>query len=354
MRHLGNETWTVDDATVEYLQLRAPATSTEDRQSIIDAMKSGLLFPLLVNTCTRAELLETLLNIPCLIPTIETLLDNLLYLKPCASVMKGLLDTKTRTTVRRSYEAAFRNPSTLLVEEAEGSFRTEHSKADNAFGSSYKQLWLYSMRHFPEMIDVAPKKECGQPNPPRKEPDRWLWYNFAAMAKRLGFETAEINRVLSTNPDAAFARKMLLKARPKSCYCYDEEQFELFTSQILKMFTTAKKRSSPLDRARVIKTRDRVARRRRSGRPYEDSQSLDKHLLFKPNINDRHFLRECEEPTTYFVKRDFIASFFGIDAQDERQPTSENGTNFDDDADGNIESDNSFYDAEEGDKESSP
>ena len=91
------------------------------------------------------------------------------------------------------------------------------------------------------------------------------------MAKRLGFETAEINRVLSTNPDAAFARKMLLKARPKNCYYYDEEQFELFTSQILKMFATAKKRSSPLDRARVIKTRDRVARRRRSGRPYEDS-----------------------------------------------------------------------------------
>jgi len=68
---------------------------------------------------------------------------------------------------------------------------------------------------------------------------------------------------------------------------------------------------------------------------------------------NRRFLRECEEPTTYFVKRDFIASFFGIDAQDERQPTSESGTNLDDDAEGNIESDNSFHDAE-GDIESSP
>jgi hypothetical protein len=173
------------------------------------------------------------------------------------------------------------------------------------------------------------------------------------MTKRLDFETAEINRVLFTNLDAAFARKMLLKARSKNCYYYDEEQFELFTSQILKMFATAKKRSSLLDRARMIKTRDRVARRRRSGRPYEDSQSLDKHLLFKPNINDRHFLRECEEPITYFVKRDFIAFFFDIDIQDERQSTSESSTNFDDDADGNIESDNSFHDAEEDDIESS-
>ncbi len=40
---------------------------------------------------------------------------------------------------------------------------------------------------------------------------------------------------------------------------YDEEQFERFTSQILKMFAAAKRRSSSLDRARVIKTRDRVA-----------------------------------------------------------------------------------------------
>lgn len=82
----------------------------------------------------------------------------------------------------------------------------------------------------------------------------------------------------------------------------------------------------------------------------DDSQSLDKHLLFKPSINDRLFLRECEEPTTYFIKRDFTASF-GFDSQDERQLTSESSTNFDDDANRNTESDNSFNDVEEGDRE---
>ncbi len=276
-------------------------------------MKSELLFSLLINTCTRIELLETLLNIFCLISTIETLLNNLLYLKSCASVMKSLLNTKTRTTVRWSYETAFRNLSILFVEETEEFFRTEHSKIDTAFESFYKQLWLYSMRHFSEMINVALKKECDQSNSSRKKSNRWLWYNFVAMTKRLDFETAKINRVLFTNFDATFAKKMLFKARPKNCYYYDEEQFELFTSQILKMFVTAKKRSSSLDRARVIKTRNRVARRRRSDRSYEDFQSLNKHLLFTSNINDRHFLRECEELIIYFVKRDFIAFFFDID-----------------------------------------
>ena len=111
----------------------------------------------------RTELLETFLNISCLLFII---VNNLLYLISCASVMKNLLNTKTRTTIRRSYEAAFRNLSILFVKKTEEFFRTEHSKADNAFECCYKQLWLYSMRHFPEMIDVALKKECDQPNPP--------------------------------------------------------------------------------------------------------------------------------------------------------------------------------------------
>ncbi len=41
--------------------------------------------------------------------------------------------------------------------------------------------------------------------------------------------------------------------------CYDEERFERFATQIVKMFATARKRSSPLDHARLIKPRDRVA-----------------------------------------------------------------------------------------------
>ncbi len=40
------------------LSIRALTTSTKDRQSTIDVMKSELLFPLLINTCMRTELLE--------------------------------------------------------------------------------------------------------------------------------------------------------------------------------------------------------------------------------------------------------------------------------------------------------
>ena len=70
------------------------------------------------------------------------------------------------------------------------------------------------MRHFPEMVGMAPKKENGQPNPRVKEPNSWFWYNFAAMAKRLRFETTKSKEILSINLDVTIARKVLLKARP--------------------------------------------------------------------------------------------------------------------------------------------
>lgn len=50
------------------------------------------------------------------------------------------------------------------------------------------------------------------------------------MTKRLNFETKEINRVLFTNLDATFVKKMLFKVKSKNYYYYDEEQFKLFTS----------------------------------------------------------------------------------------------------------------------------
>src|SRR4051794_28989367 len=157
--------WAIDDATVEYLQLRAPGISSSDRKAVSIAMESGQLFPLLVDPCRRAKLLASILDIQVLIPSIQTFFENLVYLDSCAKVMKGLLNSRSRLTVKQSFQAAFSDPTDHFVEEAEGVFRIEHSGSNDALMHSYKQLWLYSMRHFPEMVGIAPKKEGGQPSP---------------------------------------------------------------------------------------------------------------------------------------------------------------------------------------------
>ncbi|KAI9775083.1 MAG: hypothetical protein M1839_001475 [Geoglossum umbratile] len=316
--HLGKDIWAIDDATVEYLQLRAPGISSTDRRAVSVAMESGQLFPLLVDSHKRVRLLASILDIQALIPTIQTFFDNLLYLEPCSKVMKGLLSPKSRLTVRQSFEAAFSNPLDHFVEETEDVFRIGHSGSDDILMSSYKQLWLYSMRHFPEMVSMAPKKENGQPNPRVKEPNSWFWYNFAAMAKRLGFETTKSKEILSTNPDVTIARKVLLEARPQDCYYFDEEQLNLYTRQISEMLATAKRRTSFDNYSKENISKNREARSHRSGRPYEDSQVMDKRFLFLPIISNKWPLGEYEEVTSYFVKRDFFTSFFDIGYDDQQ------------------------------------
>ncbi|KAI9863297.1 MAG: hypothetical protein M1813_003739 [Trichoglossum hirsutum] len=120
------------------------------------------------------------------------------------------------------------------------------------------------------MVGIALKKEGGQPNPRVKESNSWLWYNFAAMAKRLGFETAKSREILSTNPDMTTARKLPLEARPQDCYYFDDEQLDLYITQISKMFATAKRRTQSDNHQKVTTSKNIETLGRRSGRPYED------------------------------------------------------------------------------------
>jgi hypothetical protein len=142
------------------------------------------------------------------------------------------------------------------------------------------------------------------------------------MAKQLGFETTKSKEILSTNPDITIARKVLLEARPQDCYYFDEEQLNLYTRQISEMLATAKRRTSFNNYSKEIVSKNREARSYRSGRPYEDSQVKDKHRLFLPIISNKWPLGECEEVTSYFVKRDFFTSFFDIGCEDRQYPAN--------------------------------
>ena len=122
-------------------------------------MESGQLYPLLVDSCRKARLLASILDIQVLIPSIQTFFENLIYLDSYAKVMRGILNSRSRLIVKQSFQATFNGPTNHFVEEVESVFRIEHSGSDDALMHSYKQLWLYSMRHFPKMVSIAPKKE---------------------------------------------------------------------------------------------------------------------------------------------------------------------------------------------------
>ena len=91
--------------TVESLQLRAPGSCPQDRQYVIDAMRSGLLFPKVTDQKTRDALRDSLLSIKRFIPTIKSLHENLKYIEAGAKVLRNmLLGPKFRGTIKVPYE----------------------------------------------------------------------------------------------------------------------------------------------------------------------------------------------------------------------------------------------------------
>ena len=84
-----------------------------------------------MDPCRRAKLLTSILNIQILISSIQTFFENLVYLDSCAKVIKGLLNSRFRLTVKQFFQAAFSDPIDYFVKEVKGVFHIKHSGSDD-------------------------------------------------------------------------------------------------------------------------------------------------------------------------------------------------------------------------------
>jgi len=84
--------YNLDPKTVELFKGRAPKTSLADRDFITRAIESKSAFLLLYNNVKRLELLQNVIAINRIIPSIKTLAKDSLYLEDCTKVMRTLID----------------------------------------------------------------------------------------------------------------------------------------------------------------------------------------------------------------------------------------------------------------------
>ena len=72
-----------------------------------------------------------------------------------------------------------------------------------------------------------------------QEPNKVLWYEFALLANKLGFESEQISRLMSPNPDREVARKALLKGRDPRYFKYGKADFKRFQDQLVDIYRAA-------------------------------------------------------------------------------------------------------------------
>ena len=147
----------IDSATVKKLELRAPAASKCDAAFVTSCMRNGTIFPGLSDV-EKDVVLNNLLSVDLIIPSLFTFCEDTKYLEPCAKAMKMLIEPRGQVSLRMYAEQLFIDSENEARQPSTWESTDIVNRADR-FEYSYRQLWMYAMRHFPDLVNTAPRKE---------------------------------------------------------------------------------------------------------------------------------------------------------------------------------------------------
>ncbi|KAL4861129.1 hypothetical protein BDV12DRAFT_204336 [Aspergillus spectabilis] len=286
----------IDLHTVDTLQLYAPRASKVDRKMVKGKILGG----------ESHEVCDGI------IPSLHTFFRDISYLELCANAVKRLvLLNKQQLTVRSALVHSFRSRRSggaCLVQTSETRFRRQLGANDERIASGYRQIWMYAMRHYPDMVkDVQSGKKA---NPTRAKArakaDESVIHGMATLAEKLGFRNPQIKAILRQSPDQQIARAALLKARKPDHYHYDSGIFESLIEQIAGCFALAiPNEAAPAAHitGRAIKLKDRC------GAPQEQTQQLDRPHIFLDTLHSATVLQR--NLPSLEVRRSVYYAFFG-------------------------------------------
>ncbi|KAH3487946.1 hypothetical protein KXW24_005904 [Aspergillus fumigatus] len=321
-----DRTWMarIDTHTVDELQLYAPRASKVDWTTVKGKILSGEVFSNFSRS-ERASIWENLRSKEAcdgIIPSLHTFFRDISYLELCANAVKRLVVlNKQRPTVRSALVHSFRprhGDGDYLVQTSETTFRRQRGSTTECITSGYRQIWMYAMRHYP---DMAKDVQCGHPkaNPARAKArakaDESVIHDMAALAQKLGFRTPQIKEILKQSPDRQIARATLLKARKPDRYHYDSETFESLVDRIVECFVLAIPNESQPTMALVTGQAPKL--HDRCGTPQEQAQKLDRPHLFMDRLHAETVRQK--NLSSLEVRRCVYYAFFG-------KPTSATST----------------------------
>ena len=202
----------LDAGTVTILEGRCPKVSAEDERPLQE--KQSHLFST-VSVLRVQSILARVREIDYIIPSIHTFLEDTKILEPCAKIMKKLLPTVCRTSIFQDFGRLHNGQTSWSLQRSEAFHRRrEEDSSDIAHKSAYRQLWLYTIRHFPEMIGQPLRKDPPRVKSPLLGVELVWWYRFTALAEACGY--VEIDKTYHREEEADYmmAQKFLQQVRP--------------------------------------------------------------------------------------------------------------------------------------------
>lgn len=320
----------IDYATVAALQGLAPGISQTDSlkvRALFEGKKEGKysIFRAVTENEARSLILQNILGLKKIILSFQTLWEDVKYLKPLTKAMRGLVGS-SKFSLRQTFRSIctqFGSQAPVLVEVNEGQLEPDDSLAPRfAFETGYRQLWLFAMRHFPELVQTPPRLENRQQKIIIKEPDHRLWFQFADLAHKLQFDSPQIRKLRSNDPDKELVMSFLEKARASEFYEFDRE---IQAEAIICSLRACNKKSHNVA-IPAFTGHSSTPIQRRHGRPFEQDHLRDRHLLFLSNMFGSSAVSPPDvdvDITSFFVKHTFFQSFWGFSASTQQEEAAQ-------------------------------
>lgn len=295
----------VDAESVTLVEGLMPQASTKDNEHIVQLIKSQTLFPL-VSGSERAELVNRLSTIAGRITSINTLVQDTLFLDGPAKALHRLCPPKFKGSVtvamRRQWNS-MGNSQAFEVQVSEREFLTRQSVA---FEVCMIQLWLFAIRHSVQNIR----------GPKGNQPFRWSThissaYGLAVLAQKLGFSSSTILELQSEGLNYQMARGFLGTVCDDEFYQLEGHALEEMSNGFKNALGSLQNRCDDTNFAPHFMTNDpsEKAQHRFNSPSYQQFHTQRPHLflekIFKEPSTSGIF------PTSFGITRDIILCFFG-------------------------------------------
>jgi hypothetical protein len=296
-----------DVSSVQRLQLLAPGVSSKDRKNVEGLVLSGEVFSNF-SLSERKSIWKRMKNRKTIIPSLYTFFQDIYYLESCANCMKRLVTPQPtiRMAMRKAFSPADSTEVECLIQTSETRFRRLSISDAHRVELGYRQIWLYTMRHYRKM-DKEPKNEDRVVKPGEKA-DPAILYDMAALAQKLGFKSPQIDQLIQLCPDRQIALEALLKARKSDRYRYNDDILESIVDRVADCFDFAIPLEDQAPRKDIDHRETKASSR--CGLPQARAQRQDRDLLFIDQVHSNDF-GTAQKVSTSFVRRCFYFNFFG-------------------------------------------
>ena len=314
----------LDASTVVILQGRRPSQSSEDLAHVQIRMLANDILPAITTDDQRLRIFDCICSIEYVILSIHTFLEDTKYLEPSARILKELLPGKCKGSMSQYFSALHSGQTKVKVQISEFTFEDQMLPSGRSLWLSYRQLWLFALRHFPVMDGQLPRRDNTKESALHEGRQPRRWYELCSLASENGYR--QIRRLYRdrTAADAKAIEDCVQNILPSKYYAINPDrirQILLLNGQLLGDVPYAER---GLAAPELTSDHEGCGSdiSDRCGRPRECSFQADEESLFLKHI---YFTSYSTVPkrylTSFAVKRDFFHAFFGSEEDDlDQQP----------------------------------